>query len=944
MTHAVGSLVRARGREWVVLPESEGDLLLLRPLGGSDREIAGLYLPLEGQDVQPATFDLPDPQHPGDYTSCRMLRDAARLGFRSSAGPFRSFGRVNVEPRPYQMVPLLMALKLDPIRLLIADDVGIGKTIEAALIAREMLDRAEVRRLAVLCPPHLAEQWQRELREKFGIEMETVLSSTVSRLERDTAVGQSLFDIHPFVAVSTDYIKSARRRAEFVRTCPELVIVDEAHTCAASPERGGGRQQRHQLLRELAADPHRHVILVTATPHSGDEGAFRSLLSLLRPDFAGLPQDLSGPANERQRREVARHLIQRRRADVRAFMREEVGSETTFPAREEAEHTYRLTEEYRSLFNSALAYARERVADKSGTAFHQRVRWWSALALLRSLASSPAAAASTLRMRSSTADTETEAEADLVGEQAVLDLDDLDAGETIDATPGSQEGEGDGGGQRERLLRLARTAEGLRGPEMDAKLRGATTLVRSLVNDGYQPILFCRFIATAEYVAEELRKVLPSTVEVAAVTGTLPPAEREERVRLLGEKAKRVLVATDCLSEGINLQDYFNAVVHYDLSWNPTRHEQREGRVDRFGQPSPTVRTLTYYGADNLVDSLVLRVLLRKHTAIRNSLGISVPVPATANEVVQALMRGLMLQGSSHAQQLSLFASADDASRGLHASWDRAADREKQSRTLFAQRTIDPGEVVREWNAMRSSVGTGADVRRFLRDAVLASGGAVRENGRVLELNLKEAQGLRQAAGDLEEVRACFELPAPDGAVHLMRTHPLVEAMAGHVLNSALDPLTEGIARRCGVARTKAVQERTTLLLVRLRYHILATRPDRPDAELLAEDLLTLGFTGSPAEARWLPSEKVEELLSAAPAGNIDTAIATRFLQAALDGYPQLEPALEEQARERGEELLRAHQRVRDVGQLGGRRYQVRPQLPPDLLGVYVLLPSAGSA
>ena len=154
MSFAVGSLVKARGREWVVLPESAEDLLVLRPLGGTEDEVTGIYLPLE--PVEPATFALPDPSQPGDYRSCRLLRDAVRLGFRSSAGPFRSFARIAVEPRPYQLVPLLLALRLDPVRLLIADDVGIGKTIEACLIARELLDRGEIERLAVLCSPQLA--------------------------------------------------------------------------------------------------------------------------------------------------------------------------------------------------------------------------------------------------------------------------------------------------------------------------------------------------------------------------------------------------------------------------------------------------------------------------------------------------------------------------------------------------------------------------------------------------------------------------------------------------------------------------------------------------------------------------------------------------------------------------------------------------------------------
>src|SRR5437764_4541679 len=311
-------------------------MLVLRPLGGTEDEVAGIFMPLER--VEPARFDLPDPAQVGDYRSCRLLRDAVRLGFRSSAGPFRSFGHIAVEPRPYQLVPLLMALKLDPVRLLIADDVGIGKTIEACLIARELIDRGEVSRLAVLCPPQLAEQWQAELQDKFHLDAELVLSSTASQLERNCRLGQSLFERYPYVIVSTDFIKSDRRRDEFLRTCPELVIVDEAHTCAFGGEaRGGGRHQRHQLVSGLSRNKDRHMILVTATPHSGNEEAFRSLLTLLDPDFAGLPEDLSGPQNEHHRRQLAAHFVQRRRRDIKAYL----DTITPFPAREEQELSYK---------------------------------------------------------------------------------------------------------------------------------------------------------------------------------------------------------------------------------------------------------------------------------------------------------------------------------------------------------------------------------------------------------------------------------------------------------------------------------------------------------------------------------------------------------------------------------------------------------------------------
>ena len=178
--------------------------------------------------------------------------------------------------------------------------------------------------------------------------------------------------------------------------------------------------------------------------------------------------------------------------------------------------------------------------------------------------------------------------------------------------------------------------------------------VRGLISEGYNPILFCRFIPTAEYLAEHLRNALRG-VEVTAVTGLLPPAEREQRVAELGKADKRVLVATDCLSEGINLQDHFDAVIHYDLSWNPTRHEQREGRVDRYGQPTKVVRVLTYYGSDNLIDGRVLDVLINKHNKIRKALGVSVPVPADSAKVMEAIMNAVIESGFEPGQkQLAL--------------------------------------------------------------------------------------------------------------------------------------------------------------------------------------------------------------------------------------------------------------------------------------------------
>jgi len=939
MSFSVGSLVRARGREWVVLPESAPDFLVLRPLGGSDDEISGIHLDLE--TVESAEFSIPDPTKVGDHRSSRLLRDAVRLSTRSSAGPFRSFGRIAVEPRPYQLVPLLMALKQDPVRVLIADDVGIGKTVEASLIGRELLDRGEIHRLAVLCPPHLAEQWQAELRDKFHIDAELVLPSTATRLERNCRLGESLFDRYPHVIVSMDFIKSDARREEFARTCPEFVIVDEAHTAAAGGEGRGSRHQRNALVRRLAADPERHLVLVTATPHSGKEDAFRSLLSFLNPEFANLPDDLSGQHNAAHRKRLAAHFIQRRRADIRHYLQ----ADTPFPRREEAEATYTLTREYRDLFQKCLEYARETVNEGDGGRRRQRVRWWSALALLRSLASSPAAAAATLRNRARTADAETPEEADEIGRRTVLDLETDEQVESMDVVPGGDPGEDDEDGtkNRRRLLELARAAEALEGRK-DAKLTKAVDLVKKLLDDGHHPIIFCRYIPTADYVAQELRKKLPN-VQVDSVTGTLPPADREMRVEELAKAPKRVLVCTDCLSEGINLQEHFDAVVHYDLSWNPTRHEQREGRVDRFNQPADTVRVVTYYGTDNQIDGIVLNVLIRKHQKIRNSLGISVAVPVDTNTVMQAIFEGLLLRQNADTIQTRLpgfeekLRAKQDA---LFSEWEDAAAREKRSRTVFAQEGIKVEEVAREFKEAAAAIGSSDDVKRFTTDALRMHKGVVTERRGAVELDLRETpSALRDVIGGKETIVGRFQLPVYDGEIYLSRTHPVVEGLASYVMDSALDSLGNAVARRAGALRTRAVDRRTTLLLVRFRYDIVTRRKDA-DHTQIAEECRVLAFSGPPSNPAWLPDETTEALLEATPDANIAPEQAATFVSRVVNEIDSLRPRLNDEAVRRSHELLTAHRRLRDSAQMKGLSYRVQARTPVDVLGIYVLLPATG--
>jgi hypothetical protein len=371
---------------------------------------------------------------------------------------------------------------------------------------------------------------------------------------------------------------------------------------------------------------------------------------------------------------------------------------------------------------------------------------------------------------------------------------------------------------------------------------------------------------------------------------------------------------------------------------------------------------------------VVLDVLIRKHKAIRTSLGISVPVPADTETVLAALMHGSLLKGG--VDQLALdFAQAERDE--LHGEWQAAADREKLSRTMFAQQAIKTEEVAQELEAIRRSIGSGVDVEWFVREVLAGHGARITETrapspkpsppqslapkggegtgegGRaaldsdsgIVSVSLAEVpRAVRDAIKDyrdLEEFQARFALPVAEGVFYLHRTHPVVEGLAGYVIDCALDPLLagKGIARRAGVIRTRAVSRRTTAVLIRLRYHIV-TRRRSDEGALLAEDWQLAAFAGSPAAPEWLPEEQAEVLLQARPDANIAADIARPHLERVLGELPALEGHFGEMARKRGEILLEAHRRVRKALRMTGVTQHVEPKLPADILGVYVYLPA----
>ncbi|MFF4565729.1 helicase-related protein [Streptomyces sp. NPDC001435] len=982
---APGTLVRARDRDWVVLPGTTEELVLAQPLDG-DREFVAAFFPYE---VSEPGFGRPKalPGEAGDFASASLLRTALRIASTAGAGPFRSLNAVAVEPRQYQLVPLMMALRMDPVRLLIGDDVGIGKTVESALIAKELMEQGSARNMTVLCSPSLAEQWQRELRVKFGMEPELVLPSTAARLQKAIDdPDRSIFDHYPVTVVSTDFIKQDERRDAFRRHCPDILIVDEAHTCVGT---GGNEQQkRYELLSALAdrTERDRHLILVTATPHSGDPQAFAKLTGLLDPSLRTLDTTRSA-----DRDKLARHFVQRRRHDIKRY----VGQETPFPEdRDTQDALYRLDTDYARFVADILAYTRQQVRGPSG-GHHQRMSWWTALTLLRCVLSSPAAAAATLRTRSLIAATRTPAEADKLGRAAAFELTDDETAEGMDVVPGSlpdeaappEEPRRTRTSEAEKLKEFTDRADALTGPDTDAKLRILVDRVKRQLVDGYDPIVFCHYIPTAEYVAQHLKEELGRSASVEAVTGTLHPDARQARVdELTARRGRHVLVATDCLSEGVNLQEHFGAVIHYDLSWNPTRHLQRAGRVDRFGQPRRRVREITVYDTDTGIDGLVLKVLIQKHKDIADQTGVAVLVPDQGRGVLEALASALLLRGKQPEGQLTIDFDDDPdfgrAREALHKEWESAAERESKVLTKFAHSGLRPEEVEAELDALRQALGDPGDIATFTREALAQLGaqpiGDARDRGfkapvDPLPNGLKHALGFYEdadqttAPGGAPKAKAkgrakstardlVFreDLPVARGEHVLSRTDPAVRALARYLLDAAVDttlPREERPARRLGVIRTAAVDRRTVLLLARYRFRLRL--PGRTSADesrvLVADDAQVLAWrTEGDGSRTWLSDEETAALLTATP--DLNTLPALRDQQATRAAAELYDDEVKDHLTARGrllaERLRDAHQRVREAaGQRGRergaaavRRIDVEPSGDPDLLGVYVYL------
>jgi superfamily II DNA or RNA helicase len=722
-----GQLVHVRDRQWVVadvlgstqtpdvlavLPEFPQHVVHLVSVDddGFGDELDVIWELEPGRRVVEATA-LPEPRagrfdHPAHLDA---FLDAVRWGAIASAdaralqAPFRA----GIAIEEYQLEPVVRALRMPRVNLLIADDVGLGKTIEAGLVVQELLLRHRARTVIVVCPASLCVQWQTQMHEKFGLEFRIVDSDLLRHLRRTRGLYANPWSHYPRLITSIDWLKRERPMALMKETLPpglpgyprrfDVLIVDEVHGAAPT---GTGRyaidSQRTQALRTLA--PHcEHRLFLSATPHNGRPESFTALLELLDPQrFAR-----SVPAEPARVRQV---MVRRLKSDLPPrwdgtpmFPRRViVPLQVDYPDHEREAH--RLLNEY--------AVMRSRHAAMAG--LEQRLATDFVLTLLKKrLFSSPAAFASTLEEHRLTMEGRQHALARPTAPVLRRSIETVEEEYADDQAYGEAVGDAlttaaraftplthDERGHLEGLREWAQRARGRPDAKASELLRFLDATVRPRGRWGDERVIvFTEYRDTQNWLQDLLASHGLGGRRLRLLFGGMDPETREDiKQRFLASPdldPVRILLATDAASEGIDLHHHCHRLVHYEIPWNPNRLEQRNGRIDRHGQPAAEVLVHHFVGAGweradpDLPGSLegdlyFLFVAARKVEQIREDLGSVGPV--IAEQVQDAMLGRRRALDTKRAEESAPSRRLLQAERDLREQVARLHDRIQESR------------------------------------------------------------------------------------------------------------------------------------------------------------------------------------------------------------------------------------------------------------------------
>lgn len=576
---------------------------------------------------RPWAFDAPGEEF-------KLATEAYRIDLAYLFDPMMAVHTSNVEPLPHQITAVYESmLPRQPLRFVLADDPGAGKTIMAGLLIRELLMRADAERILIVTPGSLVEQWQDEMHEKFGLAF-TIFSRDLA----EQSLAGNPFDDHPLLIARLDQLsRSEELQEKLAHTQWDLVVVDEAHKMSATYY--GSKVNRTQRFRlgELLGAHARNLLLMTATPHNGKEEDFQLFLSLLDADrFYGKFRD---GAHKVDVSDLMRRMV---KEDLLKF-----DGTPLFPERIAESVTYTLSDAEAALYQQVTQYVREEMnkADRIENNQRKGAVGFALTGLQRRLASSPEAIYQSLkRRRERLARRVEEMKLDSRGRALVETLFDVRTnGDVWDADEEMAADEYEE--YEEEVVDQATASRTIH--ELEAEIRileGLEERARQVVRSGQDRkweelsrllqdtpqmheesgrqrklIIFTEYKDTLRYLAARIRGLLGSEDAVVTIDGSDRREERRKKQEMFrSDPAVRILVATDAAGEGVNLQNA-HLMVNYDLPWNPNRLEQRFGRIHRIGQ-TEVCRLWNLVAAETREGDVFQRLLLKLETE-RQALG-----------------------------------------------------------------------------------------------------------------------------------------------------------------------------------------------------------------------------------------------------------------------------------------------------------------------------------
>lgn len=586
-----GDLVRIRGLRWRVTACTDA-IVHVQGHGAENRGVRAAFLPSveDLQRVPRASTEIATPRR-WRRAACRVLAEA-----QPAPWSLRTAASARIELLPFQLEPALAWTRGDGVRMLIADEVGLGKTVQAALLAAELLARSPGAHVLIVTPAGVREQWRDELRSRFEIEAAIVDTPSLARASSAVLTGANPWTTQPVSIASIDFVKRAEVARGLETVVWDLVVFDEAHALTGHSDRA--------LVGNRLARRARTVVLLSATPHSGDPDAFDRLVAL---------GDLQPHAP----------LVTFRRTRAAAGVD---GSRRTTWMRITLTPAERRLHRALAGYVDAIWSARGRVDPGARLA---------ALVLSRRACSSAASLGRSLGRRLQLLD---RAPLPDLPQLTLPFADDQSADDEALATPGLA----DPSEERRQIETLvALSADAARH---ESKLGALRRLLR---RTGEPAIVFTEYRDTLEHLAAHLGGHQP-----ALLHGALGAGERLDVVRRFTHGDSRLLLATDAASEGLNLQRRCRLVVNLELPWSPVRLEQRIGRVDRLGQ-TRRVHAVQLVGRDTTEERLMGRLAARS-AAAEATLATSAPRSLSATAVDEAARidesRRLMRHAGDRAQ------------------------------------------------------------------------------------------------------------------------------------------------------------------------------------------------------------------------------------------------------------------------------------------------------